>query len=70
MLGKRRIQYEDELANDSRNYDVWFDYARLEEGALRRCVKKATEIVQTKRPPSLGCVRCMNAQLPKFLPET
>ncbi len=35
MLGKRRIQYEDELANDSRNYDVWFDYARLEEGALR-----------------------------------
>lgn len=35
VLGKRRIQYEDELANDSRNYDVWFDYARLEEGALR-----------------------------------
>lgn len=35
MLGKRRIQYEDELANDSKNYDVWFDYARLEEGALR-----------------------------------
>ena len=35
MLGKRRIQYEDELAQDGRNYDVWFDYARLEEGALR-----------------------------------
>lgn len=35
MLGKRRIQYEEELAHDGRNYDVWFDYARLEEGALR-----------------------------------
>ena len=34
MLGKRRIQYEEELAHDGRNYDVWFDYARLEEGAL------------------------------------
>ncbi|KAF5378886.1 hypothetical protein D9615_006985 [Tricholomella constricta] len=35
VLGKRRIQYEDELSNDGRNYDVWFDYARLEEGACR-----------------------------------
>lgn len=35
MLGKRRIQYEDELAQDGRNYDVWFDYARLEEGAVK-----------------------------------
>jgi crooked neck len=35
VLGKRRIQYEDEVAHDGRNYDVWFDYIRLEEGALR-----------------------------------
>ena len=35
VLGKRRIQYEDELNQDGRNYDVWFDYARLEEGALK-----------------------------------
>ncbi|KAK7060421.1 NineTeen Complex (NTC) component [Paramarasmius palmivorus] len=35
VLGKRRIQYEEELSHDRRNYDVWFDYARLEEGALR-----------------------------------
>lgn len=34
VLGKRRIQYEEELTHDGRNYDVWFDYARLEEGAL------------------------------------
>ncbi|THV04777.1 protein prenylyltransferase [Dendrothele bispora CBS 962.96] len=35
VLGKRRIQYEEELSHDGRNYDVWFDYARLEEGALK-----------------------------------
>ncbi|KAM0787460.1 NineTeen Complex (NTC) component [Microbotryomycetes sp. NB124-2] len=35
VLGKRRIQYEEELAHDSHNYDVWFDYARLEEDAFR-----------------------------------
>ncbi|KAH9931196.1 TPR-like protein [Amylocystis lapponica] len=35
VLGKRRIQYEEELAHDGRNYDVWFDYARLEEGAFK-----------------------------------
>lgn len=35
VLGKRRIQYEEELAHDGRNYDVWFDYARLEEGAWK-----------------------------------
>lgn len=23
------------MAHDGRNYDVWFDYARLEEGALK-----------------------------------
>ncbi|GLB39792.1 putative pre-mRNA-splicing factor CLF1 [Lyophyllum shimeji] len=33
VLGKRRIQYEDELAHDGRNYDAWFDYTRLEEEA-------------------------------------
>ncbi|KAF8731621.1 hypothetical protein AX14_004568, partial [Amanita brunnescens Koide BX004] len=35
VLGRRRIQYEDELQHDGRNYDVWFDYTRLEEGAYR-----------------------------------
>ncbi|KAH9974313.1 hypothetical protein BGW80DRAFT_1436873 [Lactifluus volemus] len=36
VLGKRRIQYEEEVSHDGRNYDVWFDYARLEEGAYRQ----------------------------------
>lgn len=35
IIGKRRIQYEDELTENIQNYDVWFDYARLEEGALK-----------------------------------
>lgn len=35
VIGKRRIQYEDEIAQDAHNYDVWFDYTRLEESAVR-----------------------------------
>lgn len=37
VLGKRRIQYEEELAStDAKvNYDTWFDYTRLEEDAYR-----------------------------------
>ena len=35
ILGKRRLQYEEELSHESRNYDVWFDYARLEEDACK-----------------------------------
>ncbi|CCO36421.1 Pre-mRNA-splicing factor CLF1 [Rhizoctonia solani AG-1 IB] len=35
VLGRRRIQYEDELQQDPFNYDVWFDYTRLEEEAYR-----------------------------------
>lgn len=35
VLGKRRIQYEEELAYDGSNYDAWFSLARLEEDAYR-----------------------------------
>lgn len=35
VLGKRRIQYEEELAHDPSNYDAWFSLARLEEDAYR-----------------------------------
>lgn len=31
VLTKRRKHYEDELADNPSNYDLWFDYARLEE---------------------------------------
>ncbi|KAJ3048483.1 Crooked neck-like protein 1 [Rhizophlyctis rosea] len=33
IIGKRRAKYEDELANNPKNYDIWFDYVRLEETA-------------------------------------
>ncbi|TDL16887.1 protein prenylyltransferase [Rickenella mellea] len=41
VLGKRRIQYEEEITHDPNNYDVWFDYARLEEGAVRSLVEES-----------------------------
>eukprot|EP01125_Pyxidicula_operculata_P005790 TRINITY_DN2020_c0_g3_i1.p1 TRINITY_DN2020_c0_g3~~TRINITY_DN2020_c0_g3_i1.p1 ORF type:complete len:664 (-),score=171.71 TRINITY_DN2020_c0_g3_i1:1320-3311(-) len=31
IVGKRRFQYEEMIADDPMNYDVWFDYLRLEE---------------------------------------
>lgn len=33
ILSKRRFQYEEQLKANPRNYDVWFDYIRLEENA-------------------------------------
>jgi crooked neck len=35
VRSKRRIQYDDEIVQEPRNYDVWHDWARLEEDALR-----------------------------------
>lgn len=39
ILAKRRTQYEEALAANALNYDVWFDYVRLEEndGDAVRC---------------------------------
>lgn len=31
VLSKRRVQYEEQLKENARNYDIWFDLARLEE---------------------------------------
>ncbi|KZT22885.1 protein prenylyltransferase [Neolentinus lepideus HHB14362 ss-1] len=55
VLGKRRIQYEEELAHDGRNYDVWFDYARLEEGALKDL--KEEGVTQDEEEKAVGRVR-------------
>ncbi|KAI8143547.1 hypothetical protein BJV82DRAFT_713228 [Fennellomyces sp. T-0311] len=33
VLGKRRVQYENDIESNPKNYDVWFDYARLEESS-------------------------------------
>ena len=55
VLGKRRIQYEEELSHDGRNYDVWFDYSRLEEGAWRDAVEEGA--TETERAEATGRVR-------------
>eukprot|EP00002_Diphylleia_rotans_P028058 TRINITY_DN5655_c0_g2_i1.p1 TRINITY_DN5655_c0_g2~~TRINITY_DN5655_c0_g2_i1.p1 ORF type:complete len:671 (+),score=167.59 TRINITY_DN5655_c0_g2_i1:94-2106(+) len=31
IVSKRRFQYEEQLKDDSTNYDIWFDYINLEE---------------------------------------
>jgi crooked neck len=31
ILAKRRVQYEEQLKERPRDYDIWFDFARLEE---------------------------------------
>jgi len=33
ILSKRRSYYEEEISRDSHNYDIWFDYIRLEESS-------------------------------------
>ncbi|KAJ3313057.1 NineTeen Complex (NTC) component [Blyttiomyces sp. JEL0837] len=33
IVTKRRVKYEEEIAANSKDYDVWFDYTRLEESA-------------------------------------
>ena len=33
VLAKRRVMYEDLVTREPRNYDAWFDYARLEEAS-------------------------------------
>ena len=39
---KRRLQYEEEIENSATpgNYDIWFDYARLEEESFRSLVEE------------------------------
>lgn len=36
ILAKKRFQYEDEVQKNPLNYDVWFDYIRLEESVGRK----------------------------------
>lgn len=43
VLGKRRIEYEEELKHTPFNYDIWIDYCRLEEDAFRSENETAAE---------------------------
>jgi len=48
VLGKRRIQYEEELAYDGTNYDAWFSLARLEEDAYRADKEDGEDVEPTR----------------------
>lgn len=52
VLAKRRVQYEDELRQNPKNYDTWFDLARLEDSAgdVDR-VREVYERAITQTPP-------------------
>ncbi|TDL15114.1 hypothetical protein BD410DRAFT_845449 [Rickenella mellea] len=53
-LGKRRIQYK-EILRDPNNYDMWFDYARLEERAVKSLVEESASVEGVKE--AVGRVR-------------
>jgi len=54
ILAKRRVQYEEKIKENPRNYDIWFDFARLEEtgGDVDR-VRDVYERAIAQLPPSL-----------------
>ena len=53
ILSKRRVQYEEQLKENPRNYDIWIDFARLEElsGDTER-VRDIYERAIAQVPPS------------------
>ncbi|KAI1421622.1 cell cycle control protein [Xylaria sp. FL1777] len=53
VLSKRRRIYEDQIKENPKNYDIWFDYARLEEtsGDLDR-VRDVYERAVAQVPPT------------------
>jgi len=52
ILSKRRFQYEEEIKSSPLNYDVWFDYIRLEESKGRKDrVREVYERAIANRPP-------------------
>ncbi|PWN30316.1 Pre-mRNA-splicing factor CLF1 [Jaminaea rosea] len=44
VLGKRRIQYEEDVAASGSNYDAWFDYTRLEEDAYHALLSSGVAV--------------------------
>jgi crooked neck len=56
ILTKRKIQYEKEIEKNQFNYDIWFDYTRLEEQAVNEDFERVREIYEraiTNVPPIL-----------------
>ena len=53
ILAKRRVQYSEQVQENPKNYDIWFDYARLEEsgGDIDR-IRDVYERAIAQMPPS------------------
>eukprot|EP00250_Pteridium_aquilinum_P016604 c23190_g1_i1 orf=955-3054(-) len=53
VLGRKRFQYEEEVKKNGHNYDVWFDYAKLEETAgNKERVREVYERAIANIPPA------------------
>lgn len=53
VLSKRRRHYEDQINQNPKNYDIWFDYARLEEvGGDADRVRDVYERAVAQIPPT------------------
>ena len=53
ISAKRRVQYEEQLKENPKNYDIWLDFARLEEsGADVERVRDVYERAIAQVPPS------------------
>ncbi|XP_031480427.1 uncharacterized protein LOC116250716 [Nymphaea colorata] len=53
IVGKRRFQYEEEIAKNPLNYDTWFDYVRLEENAgNKERIREVYERAIANLPPA------------------
>lgn len=73
VLGKRRIQYEDELGSSpdaKRNYDTWFDYTRLEEDAYRTLVSSGVALDSDEAHAARSRVRDVYERAVANIPPT
>jgi crooked neck len=83
IIAKRRFKYEDDIKTDPLNYDVWFDYIRLEEAEgevdrarelFERAIAQVTNILlflmraHLSLQPDCGVVGCALTVLPRSHP--
>ncbi|KAF2151963.1 TPR-like protein [Myriangium duriaei CBS 260.36] len=53
VLSKRRVRYEEQVTDSPRDYDTWFDYARLEESSSDEArTREVYERAIAQVPPS------------------
>ncbi|KAK3069252.1 NineTeen Complex (NTC) component [Teratosphaeriaceae sp. CCFEE 6253] len=55
VLAKRRVMYEEQVTANPKNYDTWFDYARLEESSPSSDPERVREVYEraiAQVPPS------------------